>query len=201
LEETSGKKDAAARHSPLRIIWTVFKEYFFLIPVVLITIFLFHTVFFLGIIPSASMEPTLDIGAGVFAVKTSPSSLQRGDVIVFHPPVKGSEKQVWIKRVIGLPGDTVHVKHHEVYVNGNLLNEPYVNGTADYENATYKIPKGSVFVMGDNRNESLDARFWKVHALAEKNIIGKVRLHFMLSRSCRSGIGLMKNTLTMQGQK
>lgn len=144
------------------------------------------------------MEPTLDIGAGIFATKTNTSSLKRGDVIVFHPPVKGDEKQVWIKRVIGLPGDTVHVKHHEVYVNGKLLNEPYVNGTADYENATYKIPEGSVFVMGDNRNESLDARFWKVHALSEKNIIGKVRFHFILSKSCKSGIGLMKNTLTMQ---
>ena len=179
----------------MKVFKTILREYFFLIPVILITVILFRTVLFLGIVPTQSMEPTLDVGAGIFATKINTDSLKRGDVIVFHPPIKGRTSQIWVKRVIGLPGDTVRLKEHDVYVNGNKLSEPYVNGTADYSEAEYKVPQGSVFVMGDNRNNSLDARYWGVHALPEENIIGKVRLRFVLKKGCKSGIGPISNSL------
>jgi len=89
-------------------------------------------------------------------------TIRRGDVVVFkHPP----EPEVdYIKRVIGLPGDSVSVRHGKVYVNDELLNEPYVQEA--YRNLDFKphgpiqVQPGHYFVMGDHRNESLDSRSW-----------------------------------------
>lgn len=103
---------------------------------------------------------------------------QRGDVIVFTPPPPGQDKP-YIKRVIGLPGDTVEVHDEGVYVNGARLDEPYLEGRTS--NCRYSdpqfcgtkvvVPKGSVFVMGDNRNNSEDSR--KFGPVSESRIIGK----------------------------
>ena len=102
-------------------LWRTAKNYWFLIPVVLGTFFLFHYVFFLGYVPSESMEPTLDIGSGVFAVRTEPGELHHGDVVIFDAPDGSSE--IWIKRVIGLPGDEIAIRSDGVYRNGQKLSE------------------------------------------------------------------------------
>lgn len=96
---------------------------------------------------------------------------QRGDVVVFTPPVSNLDE--YIKRVIGLPGETVTVKNGHVYINDKVLDEPYLpegtytNGgncnrdsTCLREGEAYKIPDGYYIVMGDNRNNSSDSRYW-----------------------------------------
>jgi signal peptidase I len=96
----------------------------------------------------------------------------RGDVIVLYPPV-APQKQ-WVKRIIGVPGDTVEVKKGTVYVNGIALTEPYIKSSPSYAMSPYKVPAENYFVMGDNRNNSTDSHYgWTV---SRDNIVGKVWL-------------------------
>ena len=113
-------------------------------------------------IPSESMVPTLEVGDRVFVNKfiydfTEP---ERGDVIVFGS-VEGGEEEL-IKRVVGLPGDVISVNNGNLLVNGVPQNEPYVapqpGDGAFFEETT--VPEGHVFMMGDNRANSRDSRFF-----------------------------------------
>lgn len=98
---------------------------------------------------------------------------QRGDVVVFKPPISEDE---FIKRIIALPGETISVKNGKVYINGNLLKEDYI---AIYTSANsflaegqeYLLPEGNYFVMGDNRPASSDSRAWG--PITKKDITGK----------------------------
>lgn len=92
---------------------------------------------------------------------------ERGDIIVFRHP--RSDLNL-IKRVIGLPGDQVEIRNQEVRVNGQLLNEPYIAQSPNY-NGTWDVPAGNYFVLGDNRNSSSDSHTWQF--LPEQNISGK----------------------------
>ena len=83
---------------------------------------------------------------------------ERGDVIVFHYPLNTSED--FIKRIIGLPGDTVRVDSTHVWVNGVLLKEPYISSPANPLAQTWKVPANEYFVLGDNRPVSDDSRDW-----------------------------------------
>lgn len=98
---------------------------------------------------------------------------QRGDIIVFHPPVESNKP--FIKRIIGLPGDHVTFQGGYVYINGQRLNEPYINGPiTDCPPGRYcdvVVPQGQVFVMGDNRQNSDDSRYFGTVNISE--IIGK----------------------------
>lgn len=172
------------------------KNYFFLVPLIIIITFLMQVVFFVGYIPSASMEKTLDIGSGIIASRFCKEDIERQDVIVFFAPEeekksKGKD-EVWIKRVIGLPGESIVIKEDGVYINGKRLSEDYLPETPDYNDEKYlgkefSVPNDSYFVMGDNRNNSNDSRFWGV--LKKDKVIGRVMCKFPLSPSCQSGIG------------
>lgn len=103
---------------------------------------------------------------------------ERGDVIVFHPPV--DMKTYYIKRVIGIPGDTVTVNNGVVTIkntthpDGIVLNEPYITKDTLFENKSFDVPQGEYFVMGDNRPESYDSRGWGL--LPKANITGRAFL-------------------------
>jgi signal peptidase I len=117
-------------------------------------------------IPSASMEPTLMIGDRILVDKLSYHlhSVHRGDIVVFAtPPGENAGPQVkdLVKRVIGLPGETVSSSAGQVDINGQPLKEPWlVKGTVTTGIQTQKIPAGEYFVMGDNRSDSQDSRFF-----------------------------------------
>ncbi|MGE5582598.1 MAG: signal peptidase I [Bacillota bacterium] len=93
-----------------------------------------------------------------------------GDIIVLKPP---KDTRKYIKRVIGKPGDSVEIKNSKVYLNGIELNEPYINEKTlqDYPYTT--VPKDMLFVMGDNRNYSLDSRSSEVGFIPLRNVVGK----------------------------
>ena len=96
----------------------------------------------------------------------------RGDIIVFHYPLDTT--QDFIKRVIGLPGDTITVNSNTVWVDGVKLNEPYVSAEANSEGMTWKVPPGNYFVMGDNRPYSDDSRSWGY--VPQSDLVGKAVL-------------------------
>jgi signal peptidase I len=149
-------------------------------------------------IPSASMEPTLHCarpGDGCEASRSDRvlacrlcyllSSPKRGDIVVFEtPPLaasKCSKGGIYVKRLIGLPGETVYEdKQAFIWIDGKELSEPYVDparrqqdvqNNLSYGNATWRVPKGQYFFMGDNRGESCDSRVWG--AVPRGNLIGK----------------------------
>lgn len=141
------------------------------------------------VIPSASMENTILIGdhliisligydVGVpftehhIALWRDP---KRQQIIVFEAPPQAANNEDFIKRVIGMPGDTVLIQRGVVFINGKQLNEPYLNPLPDpsapQENTgPFHVPPGEYFVMGDNRDDSNDSRFWGY--VPRANLIG-----------------------------
>ena len=83
---------------------------------------------------------------------------ERGDVIVFHYPLDTTRD--FIKRIIGLPGDTISITSTSVVVDGQTLHEPYISLPHNFESNTWKLAPNQFFVMGDNRDNSLDSRSW-----------------------------------------
>ena len=108
-------------------------------------------------VENISMVPTLQPGEFVIVNKMAyrMGEPERGDIVVFHY----SPQEDYIKRVIGLPGDQVEIKNGQVWVNGYLLHEPYISAPPDYE-GSWEVPAGSLFVLGDNRNQSSDSHRW-----------------------------------------
>lgn len=120
-----------------------------------------------------SMQPTLEDGEFLLVNKLSYffGDVQRGDIIVFHFPLNPQEEL--IKRVIGLPGDHVVVRNNQVYVNDQLLDEPYIAQAPLYY-GDWVVTEGHLFVLGDNRNNSNDSKDWGM--LPEENVVGKAVL-------------------------
>ncbi|HSQ27108.1 MAG TPA: signal peptidase I [Anaerolineales bacterium] len=106
-----------------------------------------------------SMEPSLRDGEFVLVNKLAYKfgTPQLGDVIVFHFP--RDPEQEYIKRIVGLPGDSINIMQGVVYVNGVALVEPYIENRPDYQ-SQWQVPEGHLFVLGDNRNNSSDSHRW-----------------------------------------
>lgn len=130
-------------------------------------------------IPTGSMLPTIQLQDRVIVDKIfyKFSKISRGDIIVFHPLKSvDSSGDLWIKRVIGVSGDTVQIKDGKVFINGQALTEPYEMAKPNYNYGPLLIPKDSYFVLGDNRNDSLDSHLWGV--LPAENIVGKALVKY-----------------------
>lgn len=143
-------------------------------------------------IPSGSMEPTLQIGDRILVNKLSYDlhGVGRSDIVVFSRPADencgGPEVNDLVKRVIGLPGETISVSGGYVYIDGRKLDESWL--PASEQGVTkpgpagppysldhpYRIPSGDYFVMGDNRTDSCDSRFWG--PISKSLIVGKVEM-------------------------
>ncbi|MFN8423647.1 MAG: signal peptidase I [Anaerolineae bacterium] len=128
------------------------------------------------IVEGSSMEPNFFSDEWVMVNKLAYrfGAPQRGDVIVFHAP--DAVDKDYIKRVIGLPGETVQVREGAVYVDGLPIQEPWLPRADRTAFGPYRVPEGHVFVLGDNRPESSDSRLWPVAGLGEERIVGKVWL-------------------------
>lgn len=133
------------------------------------------------IVSGHSMDPTLQDRERVIAFKNS--KVDRFDIVTF--PAPDEEKTSYIKRVIGLPGETVEYKDDQLYIDGKAVNEPYLdqfkseldNGEfLTEQNFSYTVPEGTYFVMGDNRRNSKDSRM--IGPITADSISGDVKFSF-----------------------
>ena len=139
-------------------------------------------------IPSSSMEETLLVGDFLIAnkfiygppipftsMKIKGRTPRRGEIAIFRAP---SDDKDYIKRVIGLPGEEVEVRDNRVYVDGEILDENYVElrGKPPSQSnfGPIIVPDGHIFVLGDNRNQSSDSRFWG--CLDQRNLRGRAEI-------------------------
>jgi len=183
----------------------VLKQYkkllWFGLAVILIRLFVFGVFY----VQSNSMQPTIDKGDGVLVYQLAYglsmpwgtfvawqwASPQRGDVVVFRNPY--DDNQLWLKRVIGVPGDILSFHDHQLWLNGKPIHDfdthvehlPHSDGYVAYhiwsswlekDWQTKRIPDGYVFLMGDHRGASIDSRTWGVMAIHA--IVGKVTVRF-----------------------
>ena len=133
-------------------------------------------------IPSESMLPTLEINDRLVIEKVSYrfNTPDRGDVIVFWPPdelfAPGARKEAFIKRVVGLPGETVEITDGTVLVDGEALEEDYILSPPDYQWGPEEVSDQSYLVLGDNRPNSVDSHVWGF--VPEDQIIGRAVVRF-----------------------
>jgi signal peptidase I len=135
-------------------------------------------------VESISMQPNLFAGDFVIINKLTYQfrDPQRGEIIVFHYP-PNPEAIPYIKRVIGLPGDQIHIADGKIYINGQPFSEPYLSNPT-HRGGDWSVPPGALFVMGDNRNNSSDSRSWGTVPL--DHVIGKAELVYWPPENWRS---------------
>ena len=140
---------------------------------ILLMLLLFWVVnFFTGRfkIDGQSMDPTMQSGEYIIVNKFAYrfGEPERGEIIVLHAP--RNPNRDFIKRVIGIPGDTIVIENQTVSVNGVVIDEPYILAPPTYS-GTWTVPEGEYYVLGDNRNNSSDSHQWGF--LPEANIVGR----------------------------
>ncbi|MDR3540599.1 MAG: signal peptidase I [Desulfosporosinus sp.] len=130
-------------------------------------------------IPTGSMLPTIQLDDRVIVDKLffkEFGHLTHGDIVVFRPPPSAHATEDFIKRIVGLPGDKLEIRNRVTYVNDQPVNEPYVTDQSKNDFGPIVVPKDSVFVMGDNRNNSDDSRVWGF--LPIQNITGRTLFRY-----------------------
>ena len=159
-------------------------EYIKMIVFVVVIVFIINNVFLINArIPSESMEKTIMTGDRIFGNRLAYVTKDPGrfDIVIFKFP--DDESQLFIKRIIGLPGETVTIKDGKVYINDSEepLDDSFVAETPVGDFGPYEVPEGSYFMLGDNRNHSRDSRYW-INSFVEKDkIIGKAVLRYFPS--------------------
>lgn len=145
-------------------------------------------------VPSGSMRDTIWEGDRLFGFRLAYkfSEPKRGDIIIFKFP--DDETQNYVKRVIGLPNDIVQIKNGCVYINGEELDEPYIKDYIldDGETYTYIVPEDSYFMLGDNRNNSKDSRYWVNTFVKKEKIVAKVVVRYYSGEKSKIDFSLVK---------
>ncbi|MGI6094299.1 MAG: signal peptidase I [Lachnospiraceae bacterium] len=164
----------------LRELW----EYIKMIIIVVLVVYVVNNVLLINAqIPSESMEKTIMTGDRIFGNRLAylNSKPERFDVVIFRYP--DNEEQLFIKRVIGLPGETLNIIDGKVYVDGSdtPLDDSFIPEAAVGSYGPYEVPEGCYFMLGDNRNYSKDSRFWINTYVKEDQILGKAVLRYFPS--------------------
>ena len=150
------------------------------ISVLLLLIVLWTKVLINSYIPSESMEPTLRAGDKVIGNRLAYAfgeKPERLDVVIFQSP--DEDDMLYIKRIIGLPGETVVIKNGQVYVDDTLIENSFIKEAMEEEpDMEFQVPKDHYFMMGDNRNESFDSRYWEHPYVSEDAIVAKALVRY-----------------------
>ena len=137
----------------------------------------------LSIVPSTSMLPNIQVGDIMISCGFDAKNINRYDVVIFKK--EGHLFDFVVKRVIGLPGDKIEIKNGELYINDSYVQEDYIlNKMTSLDDNVYIVPNDSYFLLGDNRDDSLDSRFWDNPYLSSDRIYSKVK--YIISYKNRS---------------
>lgn len=142
----------------------------------------FRHIWMLNFVPTGSMEPTIKKGDVVIGTRydTEEEDIERYDILIFQPV--DELDTTYIKRVIGLPGETIVVSSGKVYANNVELDNSFVRNPMNRRgDGIYVVPEGCYFFLGDNRNNSNDSRFWQEKYVPQENIVAKSRCIIHLS--------------------
>lgn len=130
------------------------------------------------------MKPTIEVGSSIVTDETSYSSgqpINRFDIVIHKAPIDENYKKLGIDentrfvfRIIGLSGEKVEIKEGKVFISDRLLDEPFEKYISDDNFGPIIIPEEEFFLLGDNRPESNDSRYWKPSTIKRKDILGKV---------------------------
>lgn len=137
-----------------------------------------HYVISNALVPSGSMESTIQVNDRLFINRLSyvTQEPQRGDIISFYFP--DDEEEIYLKRIIGLPGETIEGRDGEIYINDVLLEESYIKEISYDDFGPYTVPDECYFCMGDNRNHSFDSRYWQHKFVSKDKIVGRALLKY-----------------------
>lgn len=152
----------------------IFYEWIFpIVAAIIIALIINKFLIFKIFIPSGSMIPTIRIDDRIFVTRIyNHDNLDRGDIIVFYSE---EFEESMIKRLIGLPGDTVEIENGVVSINGEELIEDYVVEKDNYT-GYFEVPNEEYFFLGDNRKNSKDSRYWEDSYISKENIEGKAQI-------------------------
>lgn len=169
-KKTAGRRRLLKKYDGLKYGWLKDAKKFLLLLVILFIVF--HSVIGFSFVKGSSMESTLIESDIVLYTRIHPQ-YSRGDIVSVRIP----SGEYYVKRIIAMEGDTVDIRDGNVYINGGLLSEPYLNGQATAEDEgmvryPYTLQEGQVFVMGDNRAVSTDSRSFG--AVGIRQIRGKI---------------------------
>jgi signal peptidase I len=157
------------------------RDYVFLIVLAFALAFLMNKFVYANAeVPTGSMIPIVQPGDRLIVNRLAYlfEEPQRGDIVMFIYP--DNEKDNYLKRIIGLPGEKVEIRDGLVYINDSKkpLSEPYLNDPPNGDFGPYNVPEGCYFMLGDNRDISQDARYWKNKYVKKEKIVGKVLFRY-----------------------
>lgn len=132
---------------------------------------------------AGSMEPTVMTGDRILGLRLTYrfADPERGDIVIFdHPTGPANAQTRLVKRIIGLPGETVTIRDGQVYIDDSdiPLEEPYLAESMETPDMSVQVGEASYFMMGDNRNHSVDARSWSDHDVPRDKLIAKVMFRY-----------------------
>lgn len=182
MSESNGKEIMKSSPSDKKVILNgILKEWgITIITAIVLGLLLWYFVIYSVWIRSGSMIPTLEIKDKLLVTRVyNPENLKRGDIVVFksNEPDLDESEDIFIKRLIGLPGDKIEIKKGIVFVNGEELKEDYVKNNEEYD-GTFNVPNGKYFFLGDNRAHSNDARYWEDPYISGDAIEGKAQIKY-----------------------
>lgn len=159
----------------LKEVWEATKMVLF---VLVAALFIRENVVASGYVPSSSMEETVMTGSRILINRLSyvVDEPRRGDIVAFYYP--DEPEKIYLKRVMGLPGETIEGYNGLVYIDGLPLLYDYSSQKLESDFGPFEVPEGCYFMMGDNRNNSWDSRYWINTYVRKEAILGKVSVEY-----------------------
>lgn len=180
------EKEKDGEQKPKSVLREVFSWIMVVVVAFVLAYIITHFIIIKAEVPTGSMESTIMVGDRLIGNRLAYlfSDPKRGDIVIFKCP--DNEEETYIKRVIGLPGETIRIEDGVLYINDEVYEEDYLNEPMLGSYGPFTVPEGHYFMMGDNRNHSWDSRKWTNHYVAKNKIFGKAWLRYEPS------IGLLK---------